>query len=133
MKQAGCCSSGMPVFMTDGAVLGGAVGVGESPADTAVSVMRGQESVMTQQGDAKRARQRLGGAAIASLCGLAALVIFVIQNREDIKFHFLIWDFTWRLWFYTIITALFGALVWFGLGVIRRHRRRKERREYRRS
>jgi hypothetical protein len=33
------------------------------------------------------------------------------------------------LWLYTILTALFGALVWFGLGVIRRHRRRMERRQ----
>jgi hypothetical protein len=33
------------------------------------------------------------------------------------------------LWFYTIIVALFGALVWFGLGVIRRHQRRMQRRE----
>jgi uncharacterized integral membrane protein len=88
---------------------------------------------MTQQGEAKRARQRLGGAAIASLCGLAVLLIFVIQNREDVKFHFLVWDFTWRLWFYTIVMALFGALVWFGLGVVRRHRRRRERRENRRN
>ena len=88
---------------------------------------------MTQQGEAKRGRQRLGGAAIASLCGVAVLLIFVIQNREDVKLHFLVWSFTWRLWFYTIITALFGALVWFGLGVIRRHRRRRERRENRRA
>ena len=86
---------------------------------------------MTQQ-DVKQARRRLSGGAIASLSGLAVLVIFIIQNREDIKFHFLVWGFTWRLWFYTIITALFGALVWFGLGVMRRHRRRRERRESRR-
>jgi hypothetical protein len=36
------------------------------------------------------------------------------------------------LWLYTIVMALVGALVWFGLGVMRRHRRRKERRENRR-
>jgi len=35
-------------------------------------------------------------------------------------------------WLYTIVMAAFGALVWFGLGVMRRHRRRKERRENRR-
>jgi len=87
---------------------------------------------MTQQGDAKQARRRLGGGAIASLCGLAVLLIFIIQNREDVKFHFLFFDFIWLLWLYTIVMALFGALVWFGLGVMRRHRRRKERRENRR-
>ena len=87
---------------------------------------------MTQQDETKRARQRLGGGAIAALCGLAVLLIFVIQNRERIRFHFLVWGFTWPLWIYTIMTALFGALLWFGLGVIRRHRRRRERRESRR-
>ena len=87
---------------------------------------------MTQQGEAQQARRRLGGGAIASLSGLAVLLIFVIQNREDVKFHFLFLNFIWPLWLYTIVMALFGALVWFGLGLMRRHRRRKERRENRR-
>jgi uncharacterized integral membrane protein len=87
---------------------------------------------MTQQGEAQQARRRLGGGAIASLSGLVVLLIFIIQNREDVKFRFLFLNFIWPLWLYTIVMALFGALVWFGLGVIRRHRRRKERRENRR-
>ncbi len=70
----------------------------------------------------------ISGGAIASLGGLAVLVIFIVQNTQDVRFHFLFLDFTWPLWLYTIVVALFGALVWFGLGVIRRHRRRKERR-----
>jgi uncharacterized integral membrane protein len=91
---------------------------------------------MTQQGEAHQVQQasrRLGGGAIALLIGLAVLVIFVIQNRARIKIDFLFWSFIWPLWLYTIVIAVFGALVWFGLGVIRRHRRRKERREYRRG
>jgi uncharacterized integral membrane protein len=87
---------------------------------------------MTQQGGVKQSGRRLGGGAIASLSGLAVLLIFVIQNRKDVKVHFLFWGFIWPLWLYTIVIALFGALVWFGLGVMRRHRRRKERRENRR-
>jgi len=87
---------------------------------------------MSQQVEAKKAGRRLGGGAIASLSGLAVLLIFVIQNREDVKFHFLFWSFIWPLWLYTIVMAVFGALMWFGLGVMRRHRRRKERRENRR-
>jgi uncharacterized integral membrane protein len=55
-------------------------------------------------------------------------VIFVIQNTDDVKFDFLWIDFTWPLWLYTIVVALCGALVWFGLGFMRRHRRRVERR-----
>ena len=71
----------------------------------------------------------LSGGAIASLGGLAVLVIFIVQNTQDVNFQFLFLDFTWPLWLYTIVVALFGALVWFGLGVMRRHRRRKERRD----
>jgi uncharacterized integral membrane protein len=78
-------------------------------------------------------RKRLSGGAVASLVGGALLVIFIVQNTERIRLHFLFWDFSWPLWLYTIVTAVVGALVWFGLGVIRRHRRRKERREERRG
>ena len=73
----------------------------------------------------------LSGGAIASLSGIAVLAIFIVQNTQDVRFHFLFLDFTWPLWIYTIVVALFGALVWFGLGVMRRHRRRKERRDNR--
>jgi uncharacterized integral membrane protein len=91
---------------------------------------------MAQQGEAREARQasrRLRGGMIASLVGLAVLLIFIIENRMHIKIRFLAWGFTWPLWVYTIVIALFGALAWFGLGVMRRHRRRKERRENRRD
>jgi len=77
--------------------------------------------------------RKLSGGAIASLSGLGVLIIFVFQNTADVRFHFLWLDFTWPLWLYTIVVAVFGALVWFGLGVIRRHRRRKARRAERRG
>jgi uncharacterized integral membrane protein len=76
---------------------------------------------------------KVGGGAIASLSGLAVLLIFVFQNTQEVRFHFLFLDFTWPLWLYTIVVALFGALLWFGLGVMRRHRRRKARRAERRG
>jgi len=75
----------------------------------------------------------MSGGAIASLTGVGVLIIFMIQNTEDVTLHFLVWDFTWPLWLFTLVTAVFGALVWFGLGVLRRHRRRKARREGRRN
>jgi uncharacterized integral membrane protein len=93
-----------------------------------------EEDVMTvqpggQQPDGQQPDGRkLSGGAIASLTGLGVLLIFIIQNTERVRFQFLVWTFTWPLWWYTIMTALFGALVWFGLGVMRRHRRRVERR-----
>jgi len=42
---------------------------------------------------------------------------------------FLFWSFTWPLWLFTLVSALAGALVWFGLGVLRQHRRRTARRD----
>ena len=53
---------------------------------------------------------KLGGGAIATLVGLAVLVIFVVQNTEDVKFKFLFLDFTWPLWLYTIVVAVIGVL-----------------------
>jgi len=61
------------------------------------------------------------------------LVIFMIQNTQRVRLDFLFWHFTWPLWLLTVTSALLGALVWLGLGVMRRHRRRKERRQARRD
>jgi uncharacterized integral membrane protein len=88
---------------------------------------------MSEQGVTTSNSSRLGGGAIASLGGLAVLVIFIVQNTEDVRFKFLAWSFTWPLWLYTVVVALVGALVWFGLGVLRRHRRRRARRAERRA
>ena len=88
---------------------------------------------VTMASEPQPGKNKLGGGAIASLTGVGVLLIFIVQNTEDVKFDFLFLSFTWPLWLYTIVTALFGALVWFGIGVMRRHRRRKERREDRRN
>jgi uncharacterized integral membrane protein len=77
--------------------------------------------------------RRISGGAIASLTGVGLLLAFMLQNTEEVRLDFLFWHFTWPLWLLTIVSALLGALVWFGLGVMRRHRRRKERREDRRD
>jgi len=83
---------------------------------------------MVQQAPASSDGRKLGGGAIATIGGGAVLLIFIIQNREDVAFDFLWFSFTWPLWLYTIVVAFCGALVWFGVGVMRRHRRRVERR-----
>ena len=76
---------------------------------------------------------RLGGGAIAAISGAALLVIFMVQNTEDATLEFLFWDFTWPLWLVVLLSATIGALIWLGIGVIRRHRRRAERRDDRRD
>ncbi len=83
---------------------------------------------MAEQTEAQTARRRISGGTIAALVGLAVLIIFIVQNTGTVRFTFLFAHFSWPLWVYTIVTAVFGALVWFGLGMIRRHRRRMERR-----
>jgi uncharacterized integral membrane protein len=76
---------------------------------------------------------RLSGGAIAAISGAALLVIFMVQNTQEVTLEFLFWDFTWPLWLVVLISATVGALIWLGLGVIRRHRRRVERRDDRRD
>ncbi len=78
--------------------------------------------------DATESKGGLGAGAIATITGVGVLLVVILQNREEVTFNFLFWDFTWPLWLYTVVVALFGALVWFGLGVMRRRRRRKARR-----
>jgi uncharacterized integral membrane protein len=101
-----------------------------------------ERMVMTYQGqqgpgdtttDGADRRRRLSGGAIASLSGVGVLVVFMIQNTEDVTVDFLFWSFTSPLWLLILVAAVIGAFVWFGLGVLRRHQRRKERREARRD
>ena len=67
------------------------------------------------------------------MSGVGVLVVFMIQNTEDVTVDFLFWSFTSPLWLLILVAAVIGAFVWFGLDVLRRHRRRKERREARRD
>lgn len=70
----------------------------------------------------------LGAGAIASLTGVGLLALFMVQNTQEVTVEFLVWSFAWPLWFYGLLMALIGAMVWFGMGVMRRRRRRKARR-----
>jgi uncharacterized integral membrane protein len=90
-------------------------------------------STARASGAEDRQGRRLGAGAILSLTGSVLLVVFMIQNTEDVTLDFLFWSFTWPLWLFTLVTALVGALVWFGLGVMRRHRRRSSRRQDRQT
>ncbi len=90
-----------------------------------------QEPAAVPQPD--RGGRQFGAGAIAAGSGIGVLLIFILQNRDDVRFDFLFLNFTWPLWLYTIVTAVFGAMVWLGLGILRRHRRRVARREARRD
>lgn len=61
-----------------------------------------------------------------SIVAAVALAIFIAQNTKDVTFRFVVVSFTWPLWLYTVVVAVLGALLWLGLGAMRRRRRRKE-------
>jgi uncharacterized integral membrane protein len=84
---------------------------------------------MTERADERSGRGRPSAGLIGAIIGLALLLIFVLQNTEVIQFRFLWLSFGMPLWLYTIGVALVGGLIWFGLGVVRRHRRRVARRQ----
>jgi uncharacterized integral membrane protein len=69
--------------------------------------------------------------AIAGGSGVAALLMFIFQNTDDVTVTFLFWTFSWPIWLLIIVSAALGAAIWLGLGIMRRRRRRKDRREAR--
>ena len=78
--------------------------------------------------DGRNDRATLGAGAIASIVGVGALLVFMLQNRNKVSLDFLMFHVNWPLWLVILISAVLGALIWFGLGVMRRRSRRKARR-----
>lgn len=76
---------------------------------------------------------QLSAGRILSAAGVVVLVVFMVQNTERVPLSLLFWSVSWPLWLVTLGSAVIGALVWIGLGVRRRHRRRVDRRAERRS
>src|SRR3954462_12672023 len=105
--------------------------VQQSPAPGGPSGVGGVGTAAAPGGGAKGAG--LSAGLIATLAGGGLLVVFMVQNREDVTLNFLAWSFTMPLWLFTIIVAVLGSIVWIGLGILRRHRRRVARREARRD
>jgi len=71
--------------------------------------------------------------AIAALGSGVLLVVFMLQNTDEVPVTFLFWDVTWPIWLIVLVSAGLGAFIWLGAGIMRRHRRRKERRHDRRD
>ena len=75
----------------------------------------------------------LSTGVIAALTGGGLLLVFMVQNRDPVTLKFLLWQLTWPVWFFTLVVAILGSLVWIGFGIMRRHRRRVARRDARRD
>jgi uncharacterized integral membrane protein len=64
---------------------------------------------------------------IGALVVAAVLVIFAVQNRNDVRVSFLFFHWDARVIFVIIVSALLGMLVAYLLGRRRRRVRRDER------
>ncbi len=83
-----------------------------------------------QPDDVERSDSRkLSLGVIGSGLGIAALVVFMVQNTQDAKVEFLVWDFVWSVWLLVLVSAALGAVVWIGVGILRRRSRRARRRQ----
>ena len=69
-------------------------------------VMRGGD-----QQPVKSSGKHLGGGAIATIVGVALLVIFVAENTQDVKFDFLFWSVDIPIWLLSLLMAGVGALI----------------------
>jgi uncharacterized integral membrane protein len=70
-------------------------------------------------------QMRLVGALVVA----AVLVIFAVQNRNDVRVSFLFFHWDARVIYVIIVSALLGMLVAYLLGRRRRRVRRDERRD----
>src|SRR3954466_14522651 len=75
----------------------------------------------------------VSGGLVATLAGGGLLVVFMVQNTDPVTLKFLFWSFTWPLWLFTLTVAMLRAIVWLGLGWLRRPRGRVARRPARRD
>src|SRR3954451_18623623 len=104
---------------------------GLGTAEEAVMVQQGSRPASASGAGGSAGRARLSGGVIATLAGGGLLVVFMAQNTENVTLRFLFWSFSWPLWLFTLVVAVLGAVLWIGLGVLRRHRRRVARRDAR--
>lgn len=79
----------------------------------------------------EKSSSSVGAGMIASIVGLVAAALFMLQNMAQVPISFLFWTFTWPLWLYGLVMALIGGLVALGLTFMRRRARRKARRDKR--
>ncbi len=62
-------------------------------------------------GNNEKSSAALSGGAIAMLSGLGVLALFMVQNTEDVRVSFLLWDFRWPV---ALMTRNSATAIWFG-------------------
>lgn len=57
---------------------------------------------------------------------LLLILVFILQNTEEVHFDFLFWGFSVSLWIMFVITLVVGALLGMAVSAMLRVRKRKE-------
>jgi uncharacterized integral membrane protein len=88
--------------------------------------MRRDEGVA---GPSEGGRSWLSGRLVVIALIVAAVLLVVFQNTEDVTLSFLTFDFTMPLWLVLVIFLVLGAVLGQVFEAIRARRRRRRRRD----
>jgi len=81
----------------------------------------------------KADRSWISGRSVTALVLAALLLVFMLQNTQDVRVHLFVWHVTLPVWFVIFGSALLGALIWLAFSALRHRRRRTEVRKARRA
>jgi uncharacterized integral membrane protein len=70
-------------------------------------------------------REGPGGKLIVLLLALGLLILFVLQNTDEIRIDFLFWHGRWPAWIVILLVALLGLVVGWIAATVRGRRLRK--------
>lgn len=79
------------------------------------------------EGSGSFLRRLFGGRAIIGLVALVLALIFIFQNNENVRIHFIFFTAHSRLWVGFLLSLVFGALLGQALLAFRRSRARSAR------
>jgi lipopolysaccharide assembly protein A len=69
-----------------------------------------------------RLREMVSGRLIIAVVALVLAVVFVVQNTQRVRIHFVFFTVSSRLWIGFIVCLVLGALLGQVLGLLRRRR-----------
>jgi uncharacterized integral membrane protein len=73
-------------------------------------------------------REGPGGKLVVLLLALGLLILFVLQNTDEIRIDFLFWHGRWPAWIVILLVALLGLVVgWIGATARGRRIRKRDR------
>ncbi|MFA4964735.1 MAG: LapA family protein [Thermoleophilia bacterium] len=83
----------------------------------------------TQQPQVQLQRESRGGGwgkLIVLVVLFVVLLIYIVQNGQDVPVDFLVWSFTWPAWLLFILMLGIGFLAGLATGAVLRRRRKRD-------